>query len=148
MQFTLPGVPAMFAGDEIGASYQPYSNLTPISWKDKHNLKGLYERLISLRHQIDSLTGHDVEVLETDVDGALAYVRPAVGASPPVLVILNYGGKSGITMSNSPALAAAVGSGAMRDLVSEKAVDLDVGSKGVSLKMDAESSFVLVPGGS
>jgi cyclomaltodextrinase len=147
LQFTLPGIPEMFAGDEIGASYEPYSNLAPIPWKDKHGLRPLYERLIDLKHGTPTLNGHEVDVLETTADSALAYVRPASGG-PPVLVLLNFGEKQpqfAVTMT--PALAEVVGSGAMHDLLTGDAVQLDVHNGSVAFPLPATSAFVLVPGG-
>src|SRR5438093_1602450 len=83
LQFTVPGIPAMFAGDEIGASYEPYSNLTPIEWKDRYGLRPFYERLIELKHHLASLRSHDIDVLQASPDGAFAYIRPAFGDGPP-----------------------------------------------------------------
>jgi cyclomaltodextrinase / maltogenic alpha-amylase / neopullulanase len=149
MQFTLPGIPEMFAGDEIGASYEPYSNLAPIPWKDKYHLRPLYEQLIDLKHHLPTLNGHDVELLDTNADSAVAYVRPASGGGPPVLVLLNYGDKaSDFTVTMTPGLAAAVGSGTMHDLLTGKTVQLGVGSGSVSFPMGATTAYVLVPGGS
>jgi cyclomaltodextrinase / maltogenic alpha-amylase / neopullulanase len=147
LQFTLPGIPAMFAGDEIGASYEPYSNLAPIPWKDKHGLRPLYERLIELKHGTASLNGHDVELLETTADSAVAYVRPAAGGAP-VLVLLNFATKQPqFAMTMTPGLSRAVGDGSMRDLLTGDTVHLDVGAKTVSFPMPEESAYVLVPEG-
>ena len=147
LQFTLPGLPAMFAGDEIGASYEPYSNLTPIPWKDRYGLRPFYERLIRIHHDVPSLHSHDVDVLETSADSTFAYLRPASGGAP-VVVFLNFGAKQPtFSVSMTPALAAAVGGGAMRDLLTGRRVQLDVGSGSVSLPLGATSMVVLVPEG-
>ncbi|MFL5796819.1 MAG: alpha-amylase family glycosyl hydrolase [Actinomycetota bacterium] len=146
LQFTVPGVPEMFAGDEIGASYQPYSNLTPIPWRDRFGLRPFYERLISLRHRLPSLASRDISVLDAAADSTFAYVRPAFRHGAPVLVLLNFGDKTRMEVPNSPALAAMVGKGTMRDLLTDKRVRLTVTRKTVSHEMDAESAFVLVPG--
>jgi cyclomaltodextrinase / maltogenic alpha-amylase / neopullulanase len=146
LQFTLPGIPAMFAGDEIGASYEPYSNLTPIPWKDKHHLRPLYERLIQLKHDTPSLNGHGVELLETTADSAVAYVRPATGGGAPVLVLLNFGPKQPhFEITPTPGLMQAIGGGSMRDLLTDDPVHLTVGANAVSFPMGATSAFVLVP---
>jgi len=148
LQFTLPGIPEMFAGDEIGASYEPYSNLTPISWKDKHGLLPFYETLISLKRHMPTLRSHDVDVLDVSADSAFAYIRPAFGGGPPVVVLLNFGSKQpDLTITKTPALAAVIGSGSMTDLLTGKAVKLHVGSKDVVFPMAATSAFVLVPKG-
>jgi glycosidase len=147
LQFTLPGIPEMFAGDEIGASYEPYSNLAPIPWKDRHHLRPLYERLIALKHDTPSLNGHDVELLETTADSCVAYVRPAAGG-PPVLVLLNFSAEQPkFAMTMTPGLGRAVGGGAMRDLLTGKTVHLHVGADAVSFPMPKDSAYVLVPEG-
>jgi cyclomaltodextrinase / maltogenic alpha-amylase / neopullulanase len=149
LQFTLPGIPAMFAGDEIGASYEPYSNLTPIPWKDRHHLLPLYERLIELHHTLPSLRSHDVDVFEVSADSALAYLRPAFDGGQPVLVLLNFGARQPkFAITATPALTAAIGNGSMRDLLTNSSVHLDVKGNAVSFPMGAESMYVLVPGGS
>jgi glycosidase len=148
LQFTVPGMPAMFAGDEIGASYEPYSNLTPIPWKDKHDLRPFYERLIRLKHDVASLASHDMELLTVSADSTVAYIRPASGG-PPVLVLLNFGPKQPqFTMKKTPELAAVVGSGTMEDLLTGRSVGLDVGATTVGYAMPATSAYVLVPAGS
>ena len=149
LQFTLPGVLAMFAGDEIGASYEPYSNLTPIPWRDKHDLRPLYQRLIELKHGTPALNSRDVDVLTVDTGSALAFVRPAVAGGDPILVVLNFGSKARVEIEGSPALAAAIAgsSGSMRDLVSGKSVHLEVRPGSATVAMPGTSSLVLIPEG-
>lgn len=142
LQFTLPGVPAMFAGDEIGASYEPYSNLTRIPWRDRFRLRPLYERLIVLRHSIPALASREVDVLGVNVGSAFAYVRPAPDDGDPVLVVLNFGGKTQVKFEQSPALddVLAASGGSMKDLLTGHSVRM----ANASLAMDAQSSLVLV----
>lgn len=147
LQFTLPGMPAMFAGDEIGASYEPYSNLTPVAWRDRFGLRPLYRRLIRLKARVPALRSGDVDVLDAEPGSALAYVRPRAGGSGPVLVVLNFGSKARVDVSRSGALDAALSrsGGRMRDLVTGARVRLDAGRAALSLRMDAQSSLVLAP---
>jgi cyclomaltodextrinase len=148
MQFTLPGIPSMFAGDEIGASYEPYSNLTPIPWKDRYDLRPFYEDLIDLKTSVRALNSNDVHALTASPNGVLAYVRPAVAGSGPILVVLNYDTKARVEIERHPALNAALGlSGTMMDMLSNKRVTFKMRAKSVSLPMDAASYHVLVPEG-
>jgi glycosidase len=149
MEFTLPGVPEMFAGDEIGANYVPYSNLMPIRWKDHFGLEPLYRRLIALRHKVPALTTHDIQLVSSDTGSVLAYVRPSPSAGDPLLVVLNYDDKAKVTFSASPALDSVLqaGGGITHDLLTDKAIDLKASSGTVSLTVPKETAFVLAPGG-
>jgi cyclomaltodextrinase / maltogenic alpha-amylase / neopullulanase len=148
MQFTLPGVPAMFAGDEIGASYEPYSNLTRIKWTDKYGLRRYYKRLIELKHSVPALNTRQVELLKSLSSRAAAYIRPRTGNGPPVLVVLNFGRAARIELPRTPALDALLGSsGTMRNLVTGRDVQFCAAPGSLSVSMSAESSLVLAPKG-
>ena len=147
LQFTVPGIPAMFAGDEVGASYEPYSNLTPLAWRDRFGLRPFYDRLIDLKHRVPALSSRDIDVLSADTNSAVAYVRPQVGQSGPVLVILNFGSKTHVKISRDASLnnMLARSGGAMRDLITGDHVKLNAGADTASIAMDAQSYLVLVP---
>jgi cyclomaltodextrinase / maltogenic alpha-amylase / neopullulanase len=148
LQFTLPGIPAMFAGDEIGASYQPYSNLAPITWKDRHGLRPLYRRLAGLKHTVPALNTSRVEVLASDPGGSFAYLRPAPPGGRPVLVVLNFGAEAAVELTRTPALDAALaGRATLLDLLDDRPVRLEAGERTVTLRMDATSAHVLTPEG-
>jgi glycosidase len=90
MLLTLPGVPELYTGDEIGASYLPYEALNPLVWKDEHHLRDYYARLIELRRTTPALHSRDWARVQVEPStGAYAYVRTAAGA-PSVLVVLNF----------------------------------------------------------
>jgi cyclomaltodextrinase / maltogenic alpha-amylase / neopullulanase len=148
LQFTVPGIPALFAGDEIGASYEPYSNLTPIPWKDRHGLRPFYQRLIQIKHGVSSLRSHDIDVLRASPDGALVYVRPAFAGGPPVLVLLNFGHRATVSFPLTAPAGAAVGSGAVRDLLTEHRFHLTVKGNTASVAIGPRTALVLVPEGS
>jgi cyclomaltodextrinase / maltogenic alpha-amylase / neopullulanase len=145
LQFTVPGIPAMFAGDEIGASYQPYSNLTPITWRDRYGLRPFYQRLIELRHRVPALNTRRLELVASTPDSSFAYLRPPPSAGGrPVLVVLNFGGRAGVALRRTPQLQAALGGqGAVRDLLTNRPVRLEPGAKTVTVPMDASSALVL-----
>jgi cyclomaltodextrinase / maltogenic alpha-amylase / neopullulanase len=146
MEFTLPGVPLMFAGDEIGANYLPYSNLTKIPWKDRYGLEPWYRGLISLRDAHPALRSRDMTVLEPDTSAVVSYVRPAVAGDGPLLVVLNYAGKTDVALPSDPSLAPF--DGALTDLITGKTVQVRSSKDGVSLAIDKETVLVLAPGGS
>jgi cyclomaltodextrinase len=56
LQYTVPGVPVLYTGDEIGAQYEPYKDPSPLKWsEDPHHLRDLYKRLATLRKTLPSL---------------------------------------------------------------------------------------------
>jgi cyclomaltodextrinase len=148
LMFTLPGVPEMFAGDEIGASYEPYSNLAPIDWKDRYGFLPLYRRLIWLKHELAALHSTRIDVLTASADSALAYIRPSADPRSSLLVLLNFGSKQrDLSITTTPELASIVGNGTMRDLLTNRTVRLHVGASSVGYRMPATTEMVLVPEG-
>jgi len=86
---TLPGVPCLYTGDEVGAAYEPYGEPNPVTWEDTQNLRAFYTRLAALRHAEAALHAPGLEWLDTArPDTVLAYRRPG---AEPVTVVLNFG---------------------------------------------------------
>jgi glycosidase len=93
---TLPGLPLVYTGDEVGAEYEPYDEGPPIAWTDRHGLEAHYRRLIALRRAEPALRGPAMRLVGASPDDAvLAYVRPGAGAGhgagEDLLVLLNFG---------------------------------------------------------
>jgi cyclomaltodextrinase len=90
--FTLPGIPLIYDGDEVGATFQPYDEGPPIRWRDPYGLTALYARMARKRHSVRALTSPGLRLLATDHDAeVLAYLRPGVGSEAKALVVLNFG---------------------------------------------------------
>lgn len=91
MLMTLPGIPALFTGEETGAVYEPYRFSGPISWTDPDKLESWYANLIALRHREPALRGKDIRWLDpAPADNVLAYIRGG-GPDGGIIVVLNYG---------------------------------------------------------
>jgi cyclomaltodextrinase / maltogenic alpha-amylase / neopullulanase len=88
MLLTLPGIPCVYTGEEVGASFSPYVDSGAISWRDRYALRGWYKALIELRKRLPSLHAQGFRLLAAPA-GVLAYVRS--GGGGPALVVLNYG---------------------------------------------------------
>lgn len=92
MLMTLPGVPSLFTGDEVGAAFEPYRQTGPIDWQDHLGLRDWYRQLIALRRAQPALTSRDLRFLDVAAaDQVLAYLRPAPDPKDNVLILLNYG---------------------------------------------------------
>lgn len=90
MLLTLPGIPALFTGQEVGAEYEPYDEPPPLSWQDRHGLAAWYARLIALRRAEPALRVGSLQLLDVQpADTVLAYLRRT--GDETVLVLLNYG---------------------------------------------------------
>ena len=127
---TLPGVPVIYTGDEVGAEFLPYDDPEPLSFEDKHGLRPHYTLLTDLREKLPSLAEGDFTSLKPN-GSAYGYVRTAEGADP-VTVLLNFG---------SEAKSLEVPSGRYRDVLSGRVVEVPAGG----LSLPASSSLVLVP---
>jgi glycosidase len=91
--FTLPGLPLIYNGDEIGAAFQPYDEGPPLLW-EPNALTDHYRHLATLRRQIPALQSREMQLLKTDCDdNVLAFVRPGATPAESVLVLLNFSDK-------------------------------------------------------
>ncbi|HXD28230.1 MAG TPA: glycoside hydrolase family 13 protein, partial [Arthrobacter sp.] len=90
LQFTLPGVPMVFMGDEFGLEgFNGENSRTPMPWHDPSripaDLRGLYAGLSTLRRDHPVLASGGLRWVHAR-DGTLAFVRE--GVSESVLVVL------------------------------------------------------------
>jgi len=91
LQHTVPGIPLVYNGDEVGAEFSPYDDPPPIKWSDPHSLKKLYRRLAELRETEEPLRmGESVDIDVQRNPRAIAYLRKS-SANEWLLVVLNFG---------------------------------------------------------
>lgn len=96
MLLTLPGLPTLFSGDEVGAAFRPHDDPPPIDWNDDpDNLRLWYAHLIRLRQQNAALRGQTLELIDTgSATTVLGYLRPGRAAGESIVVLLNYGAEA------------------------------------------------------
>jgi glycosidase len=90
MLMTLPGIPSLYAGDEVGAAYEPYQATGAIAWDDPDKLQAWYHDLIALRHREPALRSPLIDLIDTGADNVLAYLRSSADGRDRLLVLLNY----------------------------------------------------------
>ncbi len=91
MLLTLPGLPCLYMGQEVGAEFEPYKTPGAISWEGSSGVRGYYKHLIALRRRLPSLCSRQWEMVPVESDGqVLAYVRYGSHDDQPVLVLLNF----------------------------------------------------------
>jgi glycosidase len=92
MMLTLPGIPCIYTGDEVGAQFLPYEQMTEIDWTDSNELHPFVERLIHLRRGNPSLYSREWRQLEAEPSVQLfAYLRQgAEEGDAPIVVVLNF----------------------------------------------------------
>jgi cyclomaltodextrinase len=92
MLLSLPGIPQVYTGEEVGAEFLPYDEGPPISWADPHGLRDWYALLIALRARHAGLRSKLIEFLDVgESHQLLAYLRRDRGAMDNVLVLINWG---------------------------------------------------------
>lgn len=88
---TLPGVPCLFSGQEVGAEYDPYFTADPVIDDDRHGLRAWYKRLIALRRARPSLRSETWMRAQTPPGAAVyAYARTDPFSGETTLVALNF----------------------------------------------------------
>jgi glycosidase len=105
--FTIPGIPLIYDGDEVGAAFQPYDQGPPITWRDPYGLTPLYVRMSRERRSVPALTASGLRLLATDHDNeVLAYLRPGSRGERRALIALNFSRSSvRARLRGTPALA-------------------------------------------
>jgi cyclomaltodextrinase / maltogenic alpha-amylase / neopullulanase len=120
--FTLPGIPLIYDGDEVGAAFQPYDEGPPITWRDPDRLTALYARMSQERRKVPALTSPGLQLLATDQDRkVLGFLRPAPSGGTGALVLLNFSGM--------PVRVRLRGSSALADFSSASVQDLATGRR-------------------
>jgi glycosidase len=91
MLLTLPGLPCVYTGDEVGAEFEPYAPPRPIDWTDTHGLRAHFRKLIHLRKTLSPLRSLAWEPVAAEPAGSLlAYRRSGSGSPESLLVLLNF----------------------------------------------------------
>ncbi|MBA2469030.1 MAG: alpha-amylase [Chloroflexia bacterium] len=128
MLLTLPGLPCVYTGDEVGAEFEPYADPGPIDWTDHHDLRPHFRTLIHLRRTLAGLRSNHWTVLDVEpADQLFGYVRHEADGASPVLVLLNFSPDhhdAAIELGNHS--AAFSGSTSLFDRYTETTLTLDI----------------------
>jgi cyclomaltodextrinase / maltogenic alpha-amylase / neopullulanase len=87
---TVPGIPCLFAFDEVGGEFQPYERLSPLHGGAHPELRDLHRRLIELRHAQPALRGPGLTLLDSQHPEVSMYLRPASAGGASILVLLSW----------------------------------------------------------
>jgi glycosidase len=134
LMMTLPGVPALYTGQEVGAVFEPYDEGPPIAWDDPHGLRPWYARLIALRAAEPALRGRALRLLDlAPADTVLGFIRPAPRASDSRLVLLNFDSAPATVAVPRAALDAIAARRAVVDLLDGERLALDAARPRIAL---------------
>ncbi|MCA6119218.1 DUF3459 domain-containing protein [Bradyrhizobium sp. WSM 1738] len=139
MLLTLPGIPGIYTGEEVGAAYEPYKDAHPIAWDDSYGLLHWYKRLIALRREQPALRSREIRMLDVaEGQNVLAYLRVAGTPSDNVLVLLNYG-ISPANVSIPREIVAKLSGASLSDLLTGEEIAIGDGN----IKLDGETARIL-----
>jgi glycosidase len=148
---TLPGIPCVYTGDEIGAWYRPYYDELPLNWDEQRypGLRDYYKQLIALRKGTPSLRSRQWRPLEAEPSQqAYAYLRYVGEGEEPILVVLNFFDQAlEVEIPLPEAFGGLGGQPALRDLLSGETVT-PIGSEPLRLALPGWGVRVLQASGS
>ncbi len=142
---TIPGVPIIYNGDEIGAEFQPYDDPPAFMWNDPHRLTPFYEKLTTLRESYPALTDGSLELINTGSPQSLVFRRSL--SEQELVVVFNFGSKTTVTL---PAPAKSINRSSGRgtriyDLITDKDVSYQSLPNGnILLQVPATTSLILI----
>jgi cyclomaltodextrinase / maltogenic alpha-amylase / neopullulanase len=144
---TLPGLPCVYTGDEIGAWFRPYYDELPLVWKeDKYpGLRDYYKRLIALRKSIPGLHSRHWQPLQAQPDKQVyGYLRYVGENAEPALVLLNFSDQDVQAEVALPEAFAALARGpALRDVLMSEDVAVQ-GAAPLKIALPAWGARILV----
>lgn len=144
MLLTLPGIPCLYTGDEIGAEFLPYGPTSPIDWSDRYDLRDHFVRLGGLRREHASLRSRQMTLLDVEPEGdILGYVRHGEQDQLPILVLLNF---SDSNHDAAVALPPEMAAQTLTDLMTGESLTVG-GSSRLSTRMPGPSAHVLIASG-
>lgn len=146
--FTLPGLPLVYTGEEVGAEYDPYDGGGAIEWRDRHALASLHRRLIALRRRVPALASNRWRPLPFRPGArTYAFLRHPDGNGPPALVLVNFGAHPARTRLVLPEDAAALRDAPLTDAaLDEKSFAVRSDARGrLDVRVPGHGFRVLVP---
>ncbi len=150
MLLTLPGLPCIYTGQEVGAEFEPYRTLGPISWEDRHGLRPYYARVIGLRRSMPALHSREWEIFEARSEGqTYAYARFDPEGGKPALVVLNFSPvEAQVEVGLSERARAFAEADRLVDVLGgEEASAAPTGGSAVRVRLVGWSARILMPGG-
>ena len=88
---TLPGLPCVYTGDEVGAEFEPYRDSGAIDWTDHHDVRAHFCKLIHLRRDLPGLRSREWAPLAVEpASQVFGYLRFTTDGASPILVLLNF----------------------------------------------------------
>jgi cyclomaltodextrinase / maltogenic alpha-amylase / neopullulanase len=142
---TLPGVPCIYTGDEVGEWFRPYFDPAPLSWKERYpGLRDYHKRLVALRKEVPSLRSRLWQLIEVRPGRqVLGFLRYLPGNRSPVLVLLNFWDQdAGVEVSLPADFRKMVKTGLLEDLLSGQPVAVQ-GPDPLRLQIPAYQAIIL-----
>lgn len=132
---TLPGVPCIYTGDELGEEFKPYEDPGPLSWMERvPGLREYHKQLIALRCKLPSLHSRlwaplTLEAARDQI--AYAYVRYHHEFQDPLLILLNFSEEpTELAFSLPEDFEFMAGNSTLNDLLSGESVAMKKGGEG------------------
>ncbi len=125
---TLPGIPCIYTGDEVGLEFRPYQNPEPLTWDESRypGLRDYHKKLIALRKEVPALGSRQwlpLEVTPKPDQIVFAFARFVGEYEQPVLVCLNFAETTAEAEVKLPeALQALAEAGPLTDLITGQVV--------------------------
>jgi glycosidase len=137
---TLPGVPCIYTGDELGAEFKPYENPEPLSWIEQvPGLRDYHKQHIDLRMSLPSLHSRQWTKVELEAardQVAYGYLRFHDDKQDPLLVLLNFHEEpADLTFSLPEGFGALEEASALKDLLTDENVALEKVEAGYKVNM-------------
>ncbi|HEX9386116.1 MAG TPA: alpha-amylase family glycosyl hydrolase [Anaerolineales bacterium] len=132
---TLPGVPCIYTGDELGEEFKPYEDSGPLSWIERvPGLQDYHKQLIALRHSQPSLHSRSWRPLTLEATRdqvAYGYLRYHDEQEDPILVLLNFNEEpTEIAFASPDGFPALEGKSSLKDLLSGESVAVEKAGEG------------------
>jgi glycosidase len=138
---TLPGVPCLYLGDDIGAEYEPYGPVEAFPTHADRGLRSYVRALVRLRRELLAGPARSWSWLRTsDNDAVLAFAID--GDAGPVIVLLNFSAKA-----RSVRIVERDLPGSLRDaaIVADRLAETEIAIDDESIPLDAWGVRVLTP---
>lgn len=147
MLLTLPGIPGLFTGDEVGAEFTPYGTAQQISWEDEHGLLAYHKQLVHLRLEYAALHSRAWQLVTAEPHLQIyAYLRMVADQpqAQPVLVLLNFFDQPAEVEVSLPEGFEVFTRQPLRELLGDQAVPAS-GTGPLRVSMGAYQAMLLTP---